>query len=276
MIIDTHAHYNLSPLLENWQQHWQKAQAKGIVSTIIVGANLETSQTALEVAKKEKGFFASVGVHPDDIAELDINFLENLIKNEVHSNKKITKKEKRNKKIIAIGEIGLDYFRLDPQDSNTPQIKQKQKEGFIKQIELANKLNLPIIVHIRDAYNDALEIIKNNPPKNKFVLHCFSGNPDYIKEMIELGAYFGVDGNITYKNASDLRDLLHLIPKNKVIVETDSPYLPPIPYRGKVCEPWMITLTADYLSENFQISKKQLLINSQIIFPALSPCRPEF
>lgn len=273
MIIDTHAHYNLSPILKNWQQHWRKAQDNGVASTIVVGANLETSQIALEIATKDKNLFASVGVHPDDIAELDINFLENLVKSEISNNKKITKKEKRSRKIIAIGEIGLDYFRVKNGDQKT---KQKQKNGFIKQINLANKLNLPIIIHIRDAYDDAWEIIKNNPPKNNFVLHCFSGTPKYIEKMIKLGAYFGIDGNITYKNATDLRALLRPIPKNKIIIETDAPYLPPIPHRGKLCEPWMINLTANYLEENFKISKKQLLINSQTIFPTLSPYRPEF
>jgi len=259
MIIDTHAHYNLSPLVENWQRYWQKAQAKGVISTIIIGANLETSQVALEIATGEKNLFASVGVHPDDINELNTQTLKEL---EIMAGN-----------AIAIGEIGLDYFRVKNNDQET---KQKQKDGFVKQINLANKLNLPIIIHIRDAYDDALEIIKAHPPKNNFVLHCFSGTPDYIKKMIKLGAYFGVDGNITYKNASSLRDLLHLIPKNKIIIETDSPYLPPIPHRGKLCEPWMISLTAQYLAENFKISEKQLLINSQIIFPALSPYQPEF
>jgi TatD DNase family protein len=231
-IIDTHCHYNLEPIYPNWQKYWQKAQKCEVIKSIIAGSSLETSKKALEIATKDKNLFASIGIHPhyanqDNYFDLEKLALEN------------------KDKIIAIGETGLDYFFLDDK-------KTEQKKLFIQQIKLANKINKPLIIHVRDkkdqAYWDVLEILKNNFNfKTNFVLHCISGPLDYIKEAIKLGAYIGFDGNITYKNADNLRSILKITPKDKILLETDAPYLPPEPFRGKVCEPWMIKKTAEYM-----------------------------
>jgi len=252
MIIDTHVHYNLSPLLENWQSHLKTAKKHGVTQSIVVGTDLASSQLAIDIAEQDPHLFATVGIHPHEMNHLVetrlIASLQDLIKNNLA-------------KIVAIGEIGLDYHY---------QKNNHQRQLFISQIKLANEFNLPLSIHVRDAYDDALEILQQHPPASEFVLHCFSGDEHYVQEAIKLGAYFGVDGNITYKNAQKLRDLLKLIPPDKVLLETDAPYLPPEPHRGKTCEPWMISATAQYLKDNFGISEAQLAINSKNCFTRLN------
>lgn len=255
MVIDTHTHYNFPEIKDKWQEHWKKAQEKGVSGAVLVGTNIETSKEVLEMAQLDQNFYATVGVHPHDCDQLDIKKLEKLAKNN---------------KVVGIGEIGLDYYWLDKKDPKTEQIIEKQKEVFISQLKLANKLNLPISLHIRDknkqAYDDALAVIKEHRPVNNFVLHCVSGPVHYIEQMIELGAYFGFDGNVTYKNAENIREILRMVPKDKIVVETDAPYLPPVPYRGKVCEPWMVVVTTEYIKKEFKISRKTLLDNSKNLF----------
>lgn len=258
MLIDTHTHYNFADIKKNWREHWQLAQAKGVTHAIQIGTDLATAQAVIDLANQEPNFFATVGVHPHDLDDFDLNQLEQLA---------------AQPKVIAIGEIGLDYFRLDRTDPQTAVIKTKQQQAFIAQLELAKKLNLPISVHVRDdqneAYQDVLDIFANQAPTTNFVLHCVSGPDFYIKAMIDRGAWFGFDGNITYKNADRIREIVQQVPKHKVVIETDAPFLPPMPHRGKICEPWMLILTANYLEENFGLSREQLAENSVELFPGL-------
>jgi len=239
MIFDTHCHYNLDPLYQDWQKHWQKAQAHGVQKTIVVGTNLESSRRAIEITAQEPNLMAAIGIHPSEKNLADqTRRLEELISEEV----------------VAIGETGLDYFRLD---RNLPEFEttiQAQKLAFINHIKLANQHQLDLIIHVRDkktpetptpgnAYWDTIQILENHPSQQKFTLHCVSGPTSYIKKAIQLGAYFGIAGNITYKNADHLRDLVRIIPSEKRVLETDAPYLAPQKYRGQVCEPWMIVET---------------------------------
>ncbi|NCN03463.1 MAG: TatD family hydrolase [Candidatus Pacebacteria bacterium] len=255
MVIDTHCHYNDPKIVNNLDKYWKQAQEKGVETAVLIGTNMDTSKEVIEMAQKNKDFYAVVGVHPEDAQTLNITELEKLAKQA---------------KIVGIGEIGLDYYWLDKSAENFPEIVQRQKDVFIAQLELANKLNLPVSIHVRDknneAYDDILAIIKEHPPTNNFVLHCVSGPEHYIEQMIELGAYFGFDGNVTYKNAQSIRDIFKMVPKDKVVVETDAPYLPPVPYRGKVCEPWMVVVTAEYIEETFKIAKEELKNNSKKLF----------
>lgn len=260
MVIDTHCHYNDPKIKDNLEEYWKVAQEKGVEAAVLIGTNLENSKEVIEMAQANKDFYCMIGVHPENPDDLDIDQLEKLLGED---------------KVIGIGEIGLDYYWLDKEEENFPQIVEKQKETFITQLELANKYNLPVSLHVRDknneAYNDVLAIIKEHKPINNFVLHCVSGPEHYIEQMVSLGAYFGFDGNVTYKNADNIRDILRMVPKDKVVVETDAPYLPPMPHRGKVCEPWMVVLTAEYLEEEFGIEQQLLLTNSCQLFPKLSP-----
>jgi TatD DNase family protein len=259
MIIDTHCHYNDPKIKDNLDKYWKEAQDKGVTAAILVGTNIEDSKEVIEMTKSNKDFYSIIGVHPEHAEQLDINQLEQLATED---------------KVVGIGEIGLDYYWLDKQAEDFDKIVQQQKDTFIKQLELANKLNLPVSLHVRDknneAYDDVLAIIKEHRPINNFVLHCVSGPEHYIEQMIELDAYFGFDGNVTYKNAESIRDIFRMVPKDKVVVETDAPYLPPMPHRGKVCEPWMVVLTAEYLEEELGISGEVLRGNSERLFGKIS------
>lgn len=258
MLIDTHTHYNFAGIKENWRASWELAQAKGVTHAIQIGTDTHTSKEVVEMAAKEENFFASVGCHPHDLANFDLGQIKQLAKHD---------------KVIAIGEIGLDYFRLDKNSEDFNQIKNQQIEAFTAQVELANSLKLPIIVHVRDdgdrAYQDVLDVFTTHPPTQNFVLHCVSGPEFYIKAMIEKNAWFGFDGNITYKNADRIREILKQVPKDKIVIETDAPFLPPVPYRGKACEPWMLVLTAKYLNENFAITTEMLEKNTLQLFQKL-------
>ncbi|PIR61977.1 MAG: hypothetical protein COY81_02615 [Candidatus Pacebacteria bacterium CG_4_10_14_0_8_um_filter_43_12] len=261
MIIDSHCHYNLSPLLENWSKYWVDAQVQNVKGSLVVGTSVTTSATAVELATKEAGFLASVGVHPDTItADQSIEtVIEALEKLAVDPH------------VGAIGECGLDYFRL-PNSPQADEIKVLQHEALLHQMKLAKKLSLPLIIHLRDTNNDAywdfFSILKLVEPLNKpFILHCVSGPAKFINLCLDRGAYLGAAGNCTYKNADLIRSLLRMSPKNRVLVETDAPYLPPQPYRGKICQPAMIHLTSDFLEQELQLTKQQLLENTLTVFP---------
>jgi TatD DNase family protein len=271
-VIDTHVHYNLDPLHQEWQTHWQKATQHQINGGVVVGTNLKTSQTALEIAQTQPQLKAAIGIHPCEAQKIE--FTPALTK---------LKQLAQQPQVIAIGEIGLDYFRLDRSDQDKfHQTIATQKKIFIAQLQIALENNLPVSIHTRDrklkpkpthdnAYWDTLRTLKdhflNQENHPDFILHCVSGPENYIQEAQKLGAYFGVDGNITYKNAQDLRNIISSLPPQKILVETDAPYLPPIPHRGKTCEPWMVALTAEYLETEMGISRKQLLENTKRIFP---------
>ncbi len=268
MIFDTHCHYNLEPLysnkkaygydsidkISNWSDHRKIAIKHQVKCSLVVGTNLQNNQIAVQISNQDKNLFASVGIHPHEASLDNINMitkLENLIKIN---------------RVCAIGEIGLDYYRLPKK--NKKHIIHLQQVLFIEQIKLANKYNLPVIIHVRDqkekAYTDCLKIMKTYFAfkNNNAILHCLSGSKVYVKKAIDMNFYFGVAGNITYPQSDHLRSLLQIIPKNRVLLETDAPFLAPGKYKGQLCEPWMISLTADYLLDKFQISKFQTFDNA--------------
>ncbi len=253
MIFDTHCHYNLSPLYENWQQHWQKAQKHGVKKALIPSSSIETSRRAIEIAREDEGLYAAIGIHPNEYNHISAADLPTFIY-EHAANLSIL----MDKNVIAIGETGLDYYRL--KEEKRELAINNQKAGFRMHIQLANELEKPLIVHARDkggkkdknnqAYWDILGIIKKDYQfKKPLILHCISGPKAYIEEAIELGALIGVGANVTYPNADELRSLVKFIPQDKLLLETDAPYLPPQEFRGQTCEPWMIEKTALYLKE---------------------------
>ena len=275
-IIDTHCHYNLEPLYSgnpfcfkvkendpilkmNWQNHWQNSQKNNIVASIVVGPGIKSSQKAIEIAKTEPNLFAAIGIHPERANKIDD--LEESIKQ--------LKELTQNNKIVAIGETGLDYFYL-PEEKGE-EIKEKQKKLFIAQIEIAKELDLPLILHIRDknddAYFESLKLIKEYSNfKNALIFHCVSGSLEYIKAALELeNSYFGFDGNLTFKNAEELREIFRLIKRrdsSKILIETDSPWLAPVPHRGKICEPWMIKDLAIYMEKELGANLEEIFQNS--------------
>lgn len=276
-VIDTHCHYNLEPLYSgkkshfsikddnhlltmNWKDHWKNAVDKGVVGGVVVGSNIQTSLSGLKVAEEESKIIAAIGVHPHHAEDLSLE-----------KYKEFFEKHLPHEKIKAIGETGLDYFRLERNTEKFAKTKKTQHDLFKLQIEIANKYGLPLIIHVRDneegAYWETLEILRKNlDSKTKFVLHCVSGPTKYVQDAISMGAYIGFDGNITYKNAENIRNLFRLVPEEKLLIETDAPYLPPLGYRGQVCEPWMVTEVAKYVEEEFSINLDTVFENSKKFF----------
>ena len=259
MIIDTHCHYNMPPLLDNWRVQWQKAQAHGVTSSLVVGADLESSERAVNIAQQENSLFAAVGIHPDAATDtLPADFddqLEMLAADE---------------QVVAIGEVGLDYYRLPAAPEERARHIADQQALFRRHIQLAMKTKLPLILHVRDqheqAYWDVLSILESEKCQQPFVLHCVSGPMSYLLAALAKGAHIGVAGNVTYKNAGHLRDLVLATPKERIFLETDAPFLAPEGYRGQTCEPWMIAKTAAYVQEELGIDPDQCAANARRFF----------
>lgn len=276
-IIDSHCHYNLEPLFSGkpshfslednnpllqmtWKNHWEKAQEKNISGAVVVSSNIENSLSSIEIAKENQQIVAAIGIHPHHAQDNSIEEFESFFE-----------KNLPNSEVKAIGETGLDYFRLNKNTEEFKITQQAQQKLFKLQLQIAKKYKLPVIVHVRDdsedAYWETLEILKQEyTPELKFVLHCVSGPTRYITEALSMNAYIGFDGNITYKNAENIKSILKIVPPNKLLIETDAPYLPPQGYRGQVCEPWMIIKTAEYIEENFNIDLETIYRNTQEFF----------
>ena len=216
---DSHSHYNDEKFDIDREKIIEETLASGVSNFIVAGYNIESSKKAIEIAERYKEAYAIVGISPNDIET---------IKTEEDVTKNIFKIEKiaNNKKVLAIGEIGLDYYW-------NKENKEIQKEMFIKQIELANKLDLPIVIHTRDAMIDTIEILKEYSVNKKGIFHCCPLNRELVKEALKLEFYISLSGVITFKNAKNADDIINMIPEDKLLIETDSPYLSPEPFRGK-------------------------------------------
>ena len=235
-IFDSHAHLDDKAFDEDRENLIAEMKKYGVAGIITCGCDVESSKRALSLANRYDYIYAAVGIHPEEIKKgINIDQIETLA---------------HDKKCVAIGEIGLDYYWDKEQ-------KELQKEVFISQIDLASKLNLPIIVHDRDAHEDTLNILKDKKPNG--VLHCFSGSSEMAKEILKLGMYLGVGGVITFKNAKKLPEVVKIIPDEKLLIEPDCPYLAPVPYRGKTCFSGMIPLTAERIAEIRGTDTKHIL-----------------
>ena len=220
-LFDSHAHYNDEKFDNDRKEIIEQTLKNGVSNFIVAGYNIESSKKALNIVKEYKELYSIVGISPNDIEDIkeDKDIDTNILKIE-----KLIKADD-NGKIVAVGEIGLDYYW-------NKENKELQKIIFKKQIELANKDNLPIVIHTRDAINDTLEIIKNNKVKNRGIFHCCPLNRELVKEALKLGYYISLSGVVTFKNAKNANEIIEMIPENRILIETDSPYLAPEPVRG--------------------------------------------
>ena len=220
-LLDSHAHYNDEKFDNDRKEIIEQTLKNGVSNFIVAGYNIESSKKALNIVKEYKELYSIVGISPNDIEDIkeDKDIDTNILKIE-----KLIKAD-NNGKIVAVGEIGLDYYW-------NKENKELQKIIFKKQIELANKYNLPIVIHTRDAINDTLEIIKNNEVKNRGIFHCCPLNRELVKEALKLGYYISLSGVVTFKNAKNANEIIEMIPENRILIETDSPYLAPEPVRG--------------------------------------------
>lgn len=213
-LFDTHSHYNDKAFENDLDEVLKKVYKSNVTKLVCIGYNLESSRKAIEIAKKYDYIYATCGISPNDVNE---NSIEEL--NEIYE------LAKNNDKVVAIGEIGLDYYW-------NKENKELQKEVFMKQIELANKLDLPITIHTRDAHIDTIDILKQEKCLNTGIFHCCPLNVELIKKGIELGYYISFTGVITFKNAKP-ELAINEVPLDRLLIETDCPYMAPEPYRGK-------------------------------------------
>lgn len=240
-MIDSHCHINDEAYLNNPEAYISEAQEAGVSGFLIVGFDAKSSRIAVDIAQKHDFLYAAVGIHPSDVKKAnsyDFDLIEELAKD---------------KKVIAIGEIGLDYYWDKEID-----VRNHQKETFIKQIEIANKLNLPISIHCRDGLEDCLKILKENPAKCGGVMHCYAGSFEIAKEFIKLGFVLGFGGTVTFKNSVKPKEIIAAIPSTSYVLETDAPYLTPDPFRGKPNHSKYLYLIRNKIAELRNISPEQV------------------
>ena len=215
-MIDSHCHINDDLFKKDSEKYIKEAGKTGVFEFLVVGFDEKSSELALEIANKHKECFAAIGIHPSDAKKAlpdDLEKIRGLAKE---------------KKVIAIGEIGLDYYW--DKDEN---VKAEQREYFKKQIDIANEFNLPISIHCRDAIEDCLQFLKENPVNCGGIMHCYAGSLELAPEFIKLGFLLGFGGTVTFKNSIRPKEVVSHIPSNSYVLETDAPYLTPDPYRGK-------------------------------------------
>lgn len=227
-LFDSHAHYNDEKFDDDREKIINEIYNSGVTKFVNAGYNVEASKKGLELANKYNYIYTTSGISPNDIGTTRNEMLKYVDDLNIFLEKEKEKCDRKSikSKIVGIGEIGLDYYY---DDSN----KDIQKEGFIKQIELANKYKLPIIIHTREAVMDTLDIIKNiQPAEYKGVFHCCPLNRELVKEALKIGFYISFSGIITFKNAKNAEEIINMVPKDRILIETDSPYLSPEPVRG--------------------------------------------
>jgi TatD DNase family protein len=231
MFTDSHTHLDSPKFAEDREQVIQRALDLGVTRMINVGFNRETIPSTLQLADSYEGIYAAIGWHPQDAADMkadDLDWIESLC---------------RNNKVVAIGEIGLDYYW----DTSPREV---QQQVFREQIRLARKLGKPVVIHNRDAHADVVAILKEERADEVGgVMHCFSGSWEIAKECLKLGFYISFGGPITYKNAKQPKEVLAQVPLDRLLIETDSPYLTPHPHRGKRNESGYVTLVAQAAAE---------------------------
>lgn len=229
MYFESHAHYDDERFDEDRDTLLASFPAEGIETVVNASSDIKSSKASIALSEKYPFFYAAVGVHPhevENITEADIDELKELSK---HS------------KVVAIGEIGLDYYYdLSPRDL--------QRHWFKRQLELADELKMPVIIHSRDAAQECFDIIKNSNVRNG-VIHCYSGSAEMAEEYIKMGFYIGVGGSLTFKNNKKGVETVERIPIEKILIETDSPYLAPVPYRGKRNDSRLLKYVVEKISQ---------------------------
>lgn len=253
MIFDTHIHLNDCKLYGNIEKYISDAKKEGIIRFLCVGWDIDSSKLAIEISTKYKEVYAAIAIMPTEFRKFTDTSIDDL------------RELAKNKKVVAIGEIGLDYYW-----EKTEEVKVKQKEIFIKQIELANELNLPITIHCRDAFQDCLDIVKKFHVKRKSVMHCYAGSLEMAKEFIKANFVIAFGGTLTYKNSINVQKVYDNIDLKDIVFETDAPYLAPASHRGQINVPQYIKDTIIYASNRRKIGleafEKQVFENSLNIF----------
>lgn len=237
-IFDTHAHYYKEDFGEEMEQLLADLPSRGVERVLAIGCDLASSAEEIELAAKYDYIYATVGIHPENAADVPEGWedeLERLLKRD---------------KVVALGEIGLDYHYPEPP-------RDVQREVFIRQLEMAKRLDTPVVIHSRDASAETLELLKQYKPRG--VVHCFSGSAETAREVIKLGMYIGFTGVLTFKNAKKARAACEAAPIDRLLLETDCPYMAPVPHRGERCDSSMIKFTAAAMAEIKGVSAEEMI-----------------
>ena len=240
-MIDSHCHLDHEPLLSDLSNIIKRSKKIGIKKLLTISTSLESFERIKDIINQDEIIYGTIGIHPHEANQ-------NLINSEI-----IVKNFNENSKVIGIGETGLDFYYNNSD-------KDKQIKSFNEHIKASIETNAPLIIHSRSAEEDTFEILnsykKHNP---KILMHCFTGSKDFAEKLLDLNAYFSASGIITFKNSIELQETFKFVPTDKVLIETDSPFLAPVPNRGKKNEPSFIDFTAQKLADLKEISKSQLI-----------------
>ncbi len=228
-IFDSHAHYDDRQFDEDRNELLLSMNENGVGTIVNVGSTLRSCEKVVELAAEYPNVYAAVGVHPDEVGDLNEETFA------------FVKEQCQKDKVVAVGEIGLDYYW----DNESHDV---QKEWFIRQLDLARELNLPVIIHSREAAADTLEIMKEHAKGLRGVIHCFSYSVELAREYVKMGFHIGVGGVVTFKNGRKLKEIVEELPIEKILLETDCPYLAPVPYRGKRNSSVYLTYVAEEIA----------------------------
>lgn len=242
MLIDTHTHIDMIEEI-SIDEVLENARQNGVEKLIVPCAYPKDVDKIYELSLKYENVYGMLGVHPSEVKDWDDSLIDKI------------KEYSKSNKIVAIGEIGLDYYW-------DKSFNDLQKEVFIKQIKLANELNLPISIHDREAHKDTFDILKEYNKNSTIVMHCFSGSVEFARECIKEGWYIALGGVVTFKNAIKTKDVAKDIPLDKLLLETDAPYLTPVPYRGKENQPAYVKFVAEEIAKLRGISTEEVEKNS--------------
>ena len=242
---DSHSHYNDEKFNEDREQLIQETYNDGITKFICAGYNIQSSIQSLEISKKYEFIYSICGISPNDIPQCEQELWKSI--------EEISKiiKQNNDKKLVAVGEIGLDYYW-------NKENKELQRQAFIKQIELANELELPIVIHSRDAFVDTIEVLREHTVNKKGIFHCCQLNQEMIRQALELGYYISFAGPITFKNAKNAEECVNIVPIDRILIETDSPYLSPEPNRGKRNDSRNVKYVAQKIADIKEISLEEV------------------
>ena len=236
---DSHAHLDDERFNEDREEIIEKINKSGVTKFISAGYSLEGSKKAIELSEKYDYIYATCGISPNDIPQNENNLWK-----EIEEMQKLLKQDFGKNKIVAIGEIGLDYYW--EKDINR---REQQKKAFISQIKIANNFDLPIVIHTREAVMDTITILKEIEVLKKGVFHCCPLNRELVKEALKLGFYISFAGPVTFKNSKNAEEIIQMVPNEKILIETDSPYLSPEPFRGKRNTPQNVKYIAEKIAQ---------------------------
>lgn len=238
-IFDAHAHYDDQKFLEDRESVLKAVEENGVCGIVNASVDIATANTVLEYTRKYPVIYGAVGIHPENIEDLQEDYLDELAK--LYS---------ENEKIVAIGEVGLDYYWDIP--------KEPQQKIFAEQLALVNDLDAPVVIHDREAHGDTLEFLKKYRPKNA-LLHCYSGSAEFLKEILRLDCCISLGGTVTFKNARHSVEVAQVVPLDRLLLETDAPYLSPVPFRGKRNQSDYIVYTAKKIAEIRGMTAQEIL-----------------